>query len=170
MESMAQRTVTRFLLGALMLAGGPCLALAQDQVGPKDLTRNTADPVDRLVGLWRVDRIDLDAPSDWLRGRVLRIDRQTVETLTLGTCTNPSFAEQLGSITVSCLGQGLASAAWNPQAPGTIQWSEAGFKARLKRISGTETLDSPPPAADAPPEGAPADDAPAEPEGSEDSE
>jgi hypothetical protein len=160
MEGMAQRTVTRYLLGALLLASLPCLALAQDQVGPNDLTRNTRDPVDRLVGLWRVDRLDLDAPSDWLRGRVLRIDRQTVETLTQGTCTNPSFAEQLGAITVSCLGQDLAAAAWNPEAPGTIQWSEAGFKARLKRISGTETLDSPPPAADAP----------AEDEGSEESE
>jgi len=161
---MAQRTVTRFLLGALLLAGVPCLALAQDQVGPQDLTRNTNDPVDRLVGLWRVDRIDLNAPSDWLRGRVLRIDRQSAETLTLGTCTNPSFAERLGSITVSCLGQELASAAWNPEEPGTIQWSEGGFKARLKRISGTETLDSPPPAADAPAED------PVEDQGSEESE
>jgi hypothetical protein len=161
MEGMAQRTVTRLLLGAFLLASMPLLAQAQDQVGPQDLTRNTNDPVDRLVGLWRVDRIDLNAPSDWLRGRVLRIDRQAVETLTLGTCTNPSFAEQLGSITVACLGQDLASAAWDPEAPGTLQWSEGGFKARLKRISGTEALGSPPPAADA---------VPTEDEGSEDAQ
>jgi hypothetical protein len=160
---MAQRTLMRFLLSAFLLASAPCIASAQDQVGPQDLTRNTSDPVDRLVGLWRVDRIDLDAPSDWLRGRVLRIDRQAVETLTLGTCTNPSFAEQLGAITVSCLGQDLASAAWNPEEPGRLQWSEGGFKARLNRLSGTEAIDSPPPAAE---QAAPAEDD----EGSEDSE
>jgi hypothetical protein len=161
MEGMAQRTVIRLLLGAWLLIAVPCLASGQDQVGPSDLTRDTRDPVDRLVGLWRVDRIELDAKSDGLRGRVLRIDRQAVETLTLGTCTNPGFVEQLGSIAVSCLGRELATAAWNPEEPGMIQWSEAGFKARLKRISGTEALGSPPPAAGA---------SPAEDEGSEDSE
>jgi len=150
---MARRTVTRLGLTIGVLVLGANLAAAQDQVGPQDLTRTTADPVDKLVGLWRVDRIDLDAPSDWLRGRVLRIDRQSVATLTLGTCTNPSFDEKLGSITIACVGQKLASAAWDPQAPGTIQWSEGNFQAVLRRISGTEAVDSPPPAEDQAPEG-----------------
>jgi len=136
----------RLIIGAIVLAGMPGLAAAQEQVGPQDLTRTTADPVDKLVGVWRVDKVDGNVPSDALRGRVLRIDRQSAATLTLGTCTNPSFAEQLGSITVSCLGQSLASAAWNPQEPGTLQWSEGGLQAVLHRISGTEALDSPPPA------------------------
>jgi hypothetical protein len=140
------------LIGILALAGVPCLATAQEQVGPEDLTRSTLDPVEKLVGIWRVDKIDGSAPSDALQGRVLRIDRQSVATLTLGTCTNPSFAEQLGSITVACLGQSLATAAWNPQEPGTLQWSEGSFQAVLHRLSGTETLDSPPAAEDAAPE------------------
>ena len=145
---MARRTVTRLglLIGAIALCGTPCLA--QEQVGPQDLTRDTADPVDKLVGLWRVDKVDPNAPSDSLRGRVLKIDRQSVATLTLGTCTNPSFDEKLGTITVACLGQDLASAAWNPQEPGMIEWTEGGFKAVLHRISGTEALDAPPPAED----------------------
>jgi hypothetical protein len=146
--------VTRFgfLIGGILLVGIPSLARAQDQVGPQDLTRTTADPVEKLIGVWQVAKIEGSAPSDSLRGRVLRIDRQSVATLTLGTCTNPSFAEQLGSITVSCLGQSLASAAWDPQEPGTLQWSEGGLQAVLHRISGTEALDSPPAAEDAAPE------------------
>jgi hypothetical protein len=151
---MAQRTVTRlgFLIGILALAGAPCLAVAQEQAGPEDLTRATMDPVEKLVGVWRVDKIDGSAPSDALQGRVLRIDRQSVATLTLGTCTNPSFAEQLGSITIACLGQGLATTEWDPQEPGTLQWSEGSFRAVLHRLSGTEALDSPPAAEDAAPE------------------
>ena len=151
---MAQGRVTRFgfLIGAMM-AALPSLAVAQDQVGPEDLTRTTMDPVEKLVGVWQVATIEGSAPSDSLRGRVLRIDRQSVATLTRGTCTNPSFAEQLGAITVACLGQALATAAWNPQQPGTLQWSEGGFQAVLHRISGTEALDSPPAAEDqAPPD------------------
>jgi hypothetical protein len=150
---MAQR-VTRFgfLIGVLLLVGTPCLAVAQDTVGPDDLTRTTLDPVEKLVGVWRVDRIDGSAPSDALQGRVLRIDRQSAATLTLGTCSNPSFAEQLGSITVVCLGQTLATATWNPQEPGRLLWSEGGFQAVLHRISGTEALDSPPAAEDAAPQ------------------
>lgn len=140
-----------FLIGGALLLGIPSLAVAQDQVGPQDLTRTTADPIEKLVGIWQVAKIEGSAPSDSLRGRVLRIDRQSVATLTRGTCTNPSFAEQLGSITVSCLGQSLASAAWNPQEPGTLQWSEGGLQAVLHRISGTEALDSPPAAEDAAP-------------------
>jgi hypothetical protein len=147
---MAQRT--SFLIGVLTLAAAPCLAIAQEQVGPEDLTRTTMDPVEKLVGVWRVDKIDGGAPSDSLQGRVLRIDRQSAATLTLGTCTNPSFAEQLGSITVACLGQSLATAEWNPQEPGTLQWSEGSFQAVLHRLSGTEALDSPPAAEDAAPE------------------
>jgi hypothetical protein len=135
----------------LVLACVPSLAVA-DQVGPEDLTRTTLDPVEKLVGVWRVDQVDGDASSDLLQGRVLRIDRQSVATLTLGICTNPSFIEQLGSITVSCLGQDLASAAWNPQEPGTLRWSEAGLQAVLHRISGTEALDSPPAAEDEAPD------------------
>jgi hypothetical protein len=146
---MAQGTVTRlrFVVGAI-LVGVPCLAVAQEQVGPEDLTRSTADPVEKLVGLWRVDSIDVRLSSDALKGRTLRIDRQSVETLTLGSCTNPSFVEQLGSITVTCLGQDLATVAWNPQEPGTIEWSERDLRFVLRRISGTEALDSPPPAED----------------------
>lgn len=147
---MARRT--GFLIGVLLLLGVPGLAPAQDEVGPKDLTRTTMDPVEKLVGVWRVDRIDGSAPSDSLRGRVLRIDRQSVATLTRGICSNPSFAEQLGSIAVTCLGQDLATAAWNPQAPGTLQWSEGELHAVLHRLSGTEALDSPPAAATAAPE------------------
>ena len=158
---MAQRTVTRLLIGALLLA--PCVASAQDQVGPQDLTRNTNDPVDRLVGLWRVDKIEGAAPAGIAAGLVLRIDRQSVATLTQGTCSNPSFDEELGAITVACLGQTLASAAWNPEQPGNLRWSEGNLHAQLSRISGTEAIDSPPPAAE---EAAPAEDE----EGSEDAE
>jgi hypothetical protein len=143
---MAQRTVTRLraVIGAMVLLAAPGLAAAQDQVGPEDLTRSTADPVEKLVGLWRVDRIDARLSSDALTGRTLRIDRQSVATLTLGSCTNPSFVEQLGSITVTCLGQDLATVAWNPQEPGMIDWSERDLRFVLRRISGTEALDSPP--------------------------
>lgn len=151
----------RFLVGALLLV--PCLASAQEQVGPQDLTRNSHDPVDRLVGLWRVERIEGNAPAGAASGQVLRIDRQSVATLTQGTCSNPSFGEALGAITVACLGQNLASAAWNPDQPGSLFWVEGGLQAELSRISGTEAIDSPPPAAEeaAPVEGD---------EGSEDAE
>ncbi len=142
----------RLLLGALLFMGAPGLAPAQDEVGPKDLTRSTSDPVEKLVGLWRVETIEGAAPANVVSGQVLKIDRQSVATFTLGTCSNPSFDEQLGSITVSCLGQKLASAAWDPQAPGRLQWSEGNIQAVLSRISGTEALDAPPPAADAVPE------------------
>lgn len=152
----------RFLMGALLLTV-PCFASAQDQVGPQDLTRNTTDPVDRLVGLWRVDKIDGTAPAGVAAGQVLRIDRQSVVTLTQGTCSNPSFDEELGAITVACLGQDLASAAWNPEQPGSLRWSEGKLHAQLSRISGTEAIDSPPPAAE---DTAPAEDE----EGSEDAE
>ena len=135
----------RWVIGAILL-GVPCLAVAQEQVGPQDLTRTTADPVEKLVGLWRVAKIDERLSSDALLGQVLRIDRQSAGTLTLGNCTNPGFTEQLGSITVTCLGQNLATAAWNPQEPGTIEWSERDLHFLLRRISGTEALDSPPPA------------------------
>jgi hypothetical protein len=145
---MAQRTVTRLLLGGLLLAGVPCLAWAQQAVGPKDLTRDTRDPVDRLVGLWHVDKIEGTAPSGVVSGGVLRIDRQTVATLTLGTCSNPGFDEALGAITVTCLGQKLALAEWNPERPGSLRWSEGDLHAQLRRISGTEAIDSPPPAAE----------------------
>jgi hypothetical protein len=142
----------RLIIGAMVLVGATGLAQAQDQVGPDDLTRATADPVEKLVGLWRVDKIDERLSSDALKGRVLRIDRQAVATLTLGTCTNPGFAEQLGSIAVTCLGQDLATVAWNPQEPGTVEWSERDLHFVLRRISGTEALDSPPPAeGEAPP-------------------
>lgn len=149
---MAQPTVTplRLVVGAIVLAGVPCFAAAQDAVGPQDLTRSTADPIDKLAGLWRVDRIEGGAPSGPWQGRVLRIDRQSVTTLTLGTCTNPGFREQLGAIAVACLGQSLATAAWNPQAPGVLQWSEGNLQAVLRRISGTEALDSPPAESGAP--------------------
>ncbi len=147
---MAQRKVTRTLIGALLLAFVPYVASAQEAVGPQDLTRSTADPVEKLVGLWRVDRVE--GLSSVVAGQVLRIDRQSVETLTLGTCSNPGFDERLGAITVSCLGQDLASAAWDPQAPGMLRWSEGSVQAVLSRISGTETMDSPPPAEAAAPE------------------
>jgi hypothetical protein len=145
MEGMAQRTAMRLLIGALLFA--PCLAFAQDQVGPQDLTRNTTDPVDRLVGLWRVENVQGNAPANVVSGQVLRIDRQSVATLTQGTCSNPSFDEALGAITVACLGRNLASAAWNPDQPGTLFWVEGGLQVELGRISGTEAIDSPPPAA-----------------------
>jgi hypothetical protein len=135
------------MICALMLTAP---AFAQDQVGPQDLTRTTADPVEKLVGLWMVDKLEGAAPAG-LAGRVLRIDRQSVASLTLGTCTNPSFDEKLGSITVNCVGQKLASATWDPQEPGTMRWSEGGFQAMLHRLSGTEAADSPPPAAEAAP-------------------
>jgi hypothetical protein len=147
MEGMARRTLMRFLLGALLLAPG--MASAQDQAGPQDLTRNTADPIDRLAGLWQVERIEGAAPADVGAGRVLRIDRQSVATLSQGTCSNPGFVEALGAVTVTCLGQELAAAAWNPEQPGHLYWVEGGLKAELSRISGTEAIDSPPPAADA---------------------
>jgi hypothetical protein len=150
---MAQRTVIRLLIGVLLLA--PCVASAQDQVGPKDLTRNTTDPVDRLVGLWRVDQVEGTASAGIAARQVLRIDRRSVATLTQGTCSNPSFDEELGAITVACLGQTLASAAWNPEQPGSLRWSEGNLHAVLSRISGTEAIDSPPPAAE---EAAPAED------------
>jgi hypothetical protein len=152
-----------FAIGVLMLCA-PGFAAAQEQVGPQDLTRSTADPVDKLVGLWRVEKIDERLSSDALKGRVLRIDRQSVETLTLGTCTNPGFTEQLGSITVTCLGQDLATAAWDPDAPGAIEWTERGFQTVLRRISGTEALDSPPAESAVPAES----EAPEEEEGTED--
>jgi hypothetical protein len=73
---MAQGTVTRLRLaiGALVLLAAPCFAMAQEQVGPQDLTRSTMDPVEKLVGLWRVDRIDERLSSDALKGRTLRTD------------------------------------------------------------------------------------------------
>jgi len=148
---MALRTVI-WLLSLIVIASTARAVLAQDQapevdaktVGPQDLSRANADPIGKLEGLWQVDRVDGRAPSDTLRGRVLRIDRQSVTTLTLGTCINPSFAEQLGSISVACLGQTLASASWDPGKPGTIQWSEGDLRAVLHRLSGTEALQAVP--------------------------
>ena len=159
--------MTRFgvVIGALLLSA-PSFVVAQEQAGPEDLTRSTADPVDKLVGLWRVEKIDERLSSDALQGRVLRIDRQSVVTLTLGTCANPGFTEQLGSITVTCLGQDLATAAWNPDAPGTIEWTERGFLTVLRRISGTEALDYPPAESALPAES----EAPDEEEGTEDAQ
>jgi hypothetical protein len=158
----------RLLIGATVLACAPAVAWAQQEVGPQDLTRTTADPVEKLVGLWRVDKVEGTGPANVASGQVLRIDRQSVATLTQGTCSNPSFDEKLGSITVACLGQDLASAAWNTEEPGTIQWSEGKLQANLRRISGTETLDSPPPAETG---AVPAEEGPAEDdEGSEDAE
>jgi len=137
-------TSLRFIIAAMALVGAPGLAAAQETAGPQDLTRSTMDPIDKLVGVWRVDRVEGSTTSDNLQGSVLKIDRQSAATLTGGTCSNPSFAEQLGSISVTCLGQLLATASWDPQEPGTLQWSEGGVKAVLRRISGTEALQSPP--------------------------
>ena len=44
--------------------------------------------------------------------------------------------------------QDLATVAWNPQEPGTVEWSERDLRFVLRRISGTEALDSPPAAED----------------------
>jgi hypothetical protein len=149
---MARPTLT-LLIAAAGLVASPCLALAQEATtaGPKDLTRATMDPVDKLVGLWQVDKVDGATRSDALQGSVLQIDRQAVTTLESGTCTNPRFIEQLGAINVECLGQGLASASWDPQNPGRLQWSEGGLTAALRRISGTEALQSPPAATEGDP-------------------
>ena len=140
----------RFILGGMALLALPCLAAAQEAktAGPQDLSRAAADPIDKITGVWRVDRLDGTVPSDTLQGSVLKVDRQSVTTLISGSCTNPSFAEQLGSITITCLGQALATASWDPQEPGKLQWSEGSLAAVLSRISGTEALKSPPAAAE----------------------
>ena len=145
-----------WIVGAMALVAVPCLASAQESktAGPQDLSRAAADPVDKITGVWRVDRLDGTVPSDALQGRVLKVDRQSVTTLISGSCTSPSFAQQLGEITITCLGQALANARWDPQAPGRLQWSEGSLAAVLSRISGTEALKSPPAAAAAEGEGA----------------
>ena len=151
---MARRAVTPLRLTIAMALAGPlCLALVEHPAvavtaktaGPQDLTRSIADPLDKLVGVWRVVQVEArqvggQVPSDQLVGQRLRVDRESVVTLTRGVCVNPHFAEALGSFTITCLGQPLAAAAWNPQRPGTIRWAEGGFEAVLKRISGTEAL------------------------------
>jgi hypothetical protein len=142
---MARQTLTLRCLVCAFAVMAPGLAFAQETTtaGPKDLTRSTMDPVDKIVGMWQVGKVDGATTSDTLEGGVLQIDRQAVTTLESGTCTNPRFIEQLGTINIECLGQGLASASWDPQAPGKLQWSEGGLTAALRRISGTETLQSP---------------------------
>lgn len=148
---MAREKLTlRGLVVVLGLLAAPCLALAQEMTtaGPKDLTRSAMDPVDKITGMWQVDKVDGSTSSDTLVGTALKIDRQSVTTLESGSCTNPSFVEQLGTIAIACVGQGLATASFDPQSPGKLQWTEGGLSASLHRISGTETLQSPPAAGD----------------------
>jgi hypothetical protein len=135
-------TVAVALAGALLLAAAadPAVAVTAKTVGPQDLTRSIANPLERLIGLWRVVSVEGHPPATALVGRRLRIDRDSAASLAHGTCTNPHFAESLGSFTISCLGQPLGVAVWDPQRPGTIRWSEGDVEAVLRRVSGTEAL------------------------------
>ena len=160
----------RILLTAVAIAlGVPCLALAQDegadeeqpaaqpqdegQGQPQDPSQDPAatapaedaaptDPVTSLQGLWRVDRVEGEAAgSGAFMGKVMRIERAAVASLTGGTCTNPGFAASgdatATTVEISCLGQVLATAAWNPAAPDEVAWAEPKLQAVLHRITGT---------------------------------
>jgi hypothetical protein len=142
---MARTLLMKFLIAAPLGMAAANGVLAQEQggitkVGPEELARINSEPLARVEGLWRVERVEGSAAATALEGHALRIDRQSVATLTGGTCTNPSFAERPGSILVNCLGQALAAIAWNPEAPAMITWSEGSLRAVLLRVSGTEAL------------------------------
>jgi len=140
------------IAAVLLLAfAAPGIAVAQDQPA--------VDPATALTGLWRVDKVEGDYDTAAaLIGRVMRIDRDAVASLTGGTCSNPGFAPDpaVGGIAVTCLGQRLATADWQAGEPDTLQWAEPNVQAVLHRISGENTGSTPDQGSAAP---APADSA-----------
>ena len=103
------------------------------------------DPVASLEGLWRVDQVDGSAAgSETVMGRVMRISRLSLASLSAGTCSNPSFAASNDGnsekVEIGCVGQTLATAEWDPSSPDTVNWSEANLKAVLHRLASAGDL------------------------------
>lgn len=105
----------------------PAIALAQD------------DPVTALEGLWRVDQAEVGTAEDPAIGKVIRIDRAAVASLSGGTCANPSFVASgpadAQKVVIQCLGQTLATAELSAATPDTIKWTEPNIDIVLHRIT-----------------------------------
>ena len=119
---MAKRTLTLCaLLSAVAIPGS---ALAQD------------DPVTALEGLWRIDQAEVGTAEDSAIGKVIRIDRAAVASLSGGTCANPTFVATGGqTIEIRCLGQVLATAEVDGATPDTVKWTEPNIDVVLHRIA-----------------------------------
>jgi len=108
-----------------------------------------ADAVAALQGLWRVDKVDGSAGNDGLMGRMFRIDSAAITSMTAGTCSNPGFTAAPDStnankqtVTVTCVGQTFATAAWDATDPDTVDWSEPNLQVVLHRVASAATLKS----------------------------
>ena len=75
-----------------------------------------------------------------MMGRIMKIDRGAVATLSGGTCSSPSFIPSADAATlriqVSCVGQALATAQWDAATPDTVNWSESDVRVVLRRVTG----------------------------------
>jgi hypothetical protein len=118
---MAKRTL---ILGAFFSAVVlPGIAWAQD------------DPATKLEGLWRIDQAEVGTAEDPAIGKVIRIDRAAVASLSGGTCANPTFvATGVQTIEIRCLGQVLATAEVDGATPDTVKWTEPNIDVVLHRI------------------------------------
>src|SRR5262249_15120223 len=103
----------------------------QDANPAPSAPQQPADAVAALQGLWRVDKVDGSAASDSLMGRMFRIDSAAIASMTAGTCSNPGFTAapdptdaNKQTVTITCVGQTLATAAWDATDPDTVNWSE----------------------------------------------
>jgi hypothetical protein len=146
----------------VVLAAMPSIAHAQDQSQDDpsqgsgqgqdanqvpSTPQRPADPVAALQGLWRVDKIDGSAGNDSLMGRMFRIDSAAIASMTAGTCSNPGFTAAADptdpnkqTVTVTCVGQTFATAAWDATDPDTVNWSEPNLQVVLHRVASAATL------------------------------
>jgi len=127
---------------AALVLGGAAPALAQDQ--PQNPFAKS-DPVESLMGLWRVDHADGSDPvTAALMGKMMRIGRDAVASFTGGTCTNPSFAPgDGGKVAIACVGQVLATAQLDTAQPDTLNWSEGSTQLVLHRVATAAGADQP---------------------------
>ena len=146
--------ISRFswIFGLALMA--PSVAIAQDQSG--DQTQGQpdsapaaapSDSVAALQGLWRVDRTEGGAAAaDSMMGRIIKIDRMAIASLSAGTCSSPAFASSgdatTQTVAISCVGQVLATAQWDTATPDAVTWSEPDLQVVLHRITGPDAQDS----------------------------
>jgi hypothetical protein len=170
---MVEASMTLRLLFALLLTAMlPSLALAQDDTQNQTDTEQAqpqaddaapaepADPIDAVQGLWHVDQAQGSAANDTMTGGILKIDRQSITSLTGGTCANPTFSVVPGDadavapdaagpaglpevVGIECLGQLLAAATWNPAEPDTVGWMEPNLDVVLHRVKTPATAQQP---------------------------
>jgi len=133
---MARRLTKVCLVGTVLMALA-VPAFAQDQPQNPFTKSGPVDPVESLMGLWRVDHADGSDPTTAaLMGKMMRIDRNAVASFTGGTCTNPSFTPgDGGKIAIACVGQVLATAQLDTAQPDTLNWSEGNAQLVLHRVA-----------------------------------